>query len=115
MPRNGHSLRAASDRRTAQTTDAAVLSTVLTVPLTVLTVLLTVLSPCASTLKLPGPYDGPYSYLAKCGYDGAGAVLNHMQVCDRVRAALSCAPTRVPCWVCLWVSSFGLGQRDRRG
>eukprot|EP00039_Didymoeca_costata_P023354 m.6811 g.6811 ORF g.6811 m.6811 type:complete len:365 (+) comp3589_c0_seq1:117-1211(+) len=29
-------------------------------------------SPCG------GPYDGPYSYLAHCNYDGAGAVLNHM-------------------------------------
>ena len=29
-------------------------------------------SPCG------GPYDGPYSYLASCNYDGAGAVLNHV-------------------------------------
>ena len=27
-----------------------------------------------------GPYTGPYSYLAACNYDGAGAVLNHMCV-----------------------------------
>ena len=29
-------------------------------------------SPCG------GPYDGPYSYLASCGYDGAGAALQHL-------------------------------------
>ena len=29
-------------------------------------------SPCG------GPYDGPYSYLANCGYDGAGAALQHL-------------------------------------
>ena len=29
-------------------------------------------SPCG------GPYDGPYSYLANCGYDGAGAALQHI-------------------------------------
>eukprot|EP00040_Diaphanoeca_grandis_P022539 m.121412 g.121412 ORF g.121412 m.121412 type:complete len:384 (-) comp28853_c0_seq3:376-1527(-) len=29
-------------------------------------------SPCG------GPYTGPYSYLASCGYDGAGAALQHL-------------------------------------